>query len=145
MHRAEILNDSTFTAGRYGGSLCSQQSVNTADSPKAAFVRVLLDPRVIERALSARGTCTISRQVDCIKNHEESRGKSYPLSQERGTPRLVGKKREFSIIGARLIETAPASFLPREQTVFRQTAERGNRNDIRAEYRKLDGIGETRE
>jgi len=45
MHRDEILNDSAFTVGRYGGSLCSQQNINMADSPKAAFVQVTLaDP-----------------------------------------------------------------------------------------------------
>lgn len=45
MHRDEILNDSAFIADRYGGSLCSQQSINMVDSPKAAFVQVTLaDP-----------------------------------------------------------------------------------------------------
>lgn len=54
MHRDEILNDSAFTVGRYGGSLCSQQSINMADSPKAAFVQVILaDP--LSRYL--RGMC----------------------------------------------------------------------------------------
>lgn len=38
IHRDEILNDSAFTVGRYGGPLCSQQSINIADSPKVAFV-----------------------------------------------------------------------------------------------------------
>jgi len=42
MHRDEILNDSTFTVGRYGRSLCSQQSINIVDSPKAAFIQVIL-------------------------------------------------------------------------------------------------------
>lgn len=42
MHRDEILNDSAFTVGRYSGSLCSQQSINMVDSPKAAFVQVTL-------------------------------------------------------------------------------------------------------
>lgn len=54
MQRDEILNDSAFTVSRYGRSLCSQQSINMADSPKAAFVQVLLaDP--LSRYL--RGTC----------------------------------------------------------------------------------------
>lgn len=54
MHRDEILNDSAFTVDRYGRSLCSQQSINMADSPKAAFVQVTLaDP--LSRYL--RGTC----------------------------------------------------------------------------------------
>lgn len=54
MQRDEILNDSAFTAGRYGRSLCSQQSINMVDSPKAAFVQITLaDP--LSRYL--RGTC----------------------------------------------------------------------------------------
>jgi len=64
MHRAEILNDSAFTASRHGRSLCSQQSINMADSPKAAFVQVLLaDPRY----RGSRGTrvgCRHSRPDD---------------------------------------------------------------------------------
>lgn len=48
MHRAEILNDNAFMrrvvmVGLYAHA---QQSINMADSPKAAFVQVLLvDPR----------------------------------------------------------------------------------------------------
>lgn len=63
MHRDEILNDSAFIVGRYGGSLCSQQRINIADSPKAAFVQVTLaDPlsRYLRRTCVGRTILSLS-------------------------------------------------------------------------------------
>jgi hypothetical protein len=80
MHRAEILNEyGAFTAGRHGRSLCSQQSINTADSPKAAFVQALLtDPRY----RGSRGTC-----VGC----RHSRPDDTSTAKNRGKPERDGR------------------------------------------------------
>lgn len=78
MHRDEILNDSAFTVGRYGESLCSQQSINMADSPKAAFVQVTLaDPlsrylrgTYVWGALFCRGVSQTTRWLPKIRENE---------------------------------------------------------------------------